>query len=343
MSQHRGDAGTSSMTNIRKVAETAGVSTATVSRAFAHPEQVSEATLDKVMKAAKKANYRPNLLARSFRSARAYSIVVLVPNIANPFFSRVIRGIEEVAQENGYAVLLGDTRDERAREAEYVELVRTRRADGIIQLSHELPDGADVPLVNACECKCPGQVPSVRIDNRRAAATICNYLVSIGHRRIGVVRGPAASPLTRERLKGYRDALAGGGIGYDKTLVHDGNFSLAAGLKSAQTFARLGERPTAVFCMNDEMAIGLVHGLRNLGIEVPAQISVAGFDDIEFARFASPPLTTIAQPAEEIGRTAMSVLYGLLQGIEPERNDYVLATEFVVRNSTAPPRIPAGR
>lgn len=332
------------MTNIRKVAQTAGVSTATVSRAFAHPEQVSQATLDKVMRAAKKANYRPNLLARSFRSARAYSIVVLVPNIANPFFSRVIRGIEEVAQENGYAVLLGDTRDTRAREAEYVELVQTRRADGIIQLSHEFPDGLDsnVPFVNACECKRRGRFPTVRIDNRKAAATVCNYLVSIGHRRIGVVRGPSKSPLTRGRLNGYRDALRAGGIAYDRSLVHDGDFSLAAGFKSAQSFARLAEKPTAVFCMNDEMAIGLIHGLRALGIDVPAQISVAGFDDIEFARFASPPLTTIAQPAEEIGRTAMSVLYGLLQGVTPERRDYVLATEFVVRNSTAAPE-PANR
>jgi LacI family repressor for deo operon, udp, cdd, tsx, nupC, and nupG len=210
----------------------------------------------------------------------------------------------------------------------------------MIQLSHELPEGldADVPLVNACECKRPGQVPSVRIDNRGAAATVCSYLVSIGHRRIGVVRGPAASPLTRDRLQGYRDALAAGGVGYDKTLVHDGDFSLAAGFKSAQSFARLADRPTAVFCMNDEMAIGLIHGLRSLGIDVPGQISVAGFDDIDFARFASPPLTTITQPAEEIGRTAMSVLYGLLQGVEPERRDYVLATEFVVRHSTAPPR-----
>lgn len=324
------------MTNIRKVAETAGVSTATVSRAFAHPEQVSETTLDKVMRAAKKTHYRPNLLARSFRSTRAYSIVVLVPNIANPFFARVIRGIEEVAQENGYAVLLGDTRDTRAREAEYVELVQTRRADGLIQLSHEFPAGleANVPFVNACECKRPGHFPSVRIDNRSAAATVCNYLVSIGHRRIGVVRGPASSPLTRDRLKGYRDALAAGGIDYDKSLVQNGDFSLAAGFKSAQSFARLADRPTAVFCMNDEMAIGLIHGLRGLGLDVPGQMSVAGFDDIEFARFANPPLTTIAQPAEEIGRTAMSVLYGLLQGVAPECRDYVLATEFVVRNST---------
>jgi LacI family transcriptional regulator, repressor for deo operon, udp, cdd, tsx, nupC, and nupG len=325
------------MTNIRKVAELAGVSTATVSRAFSQPDKLSDATLQKVLKAARRSKYKPNLLARNFRSARSYSVVVLVPNIANPFFARIIRGIEEVAQLNGYAVLLGDTRNLAAREAEYLQLVENRRADGAIQLSAAVPSGltAALPFVHACECTELGRFPTVRIDNARAAQTVCSYLIALGHGRVGVVRGPAASPLTADRLKGYRQALKAAGLAYDASLVLHGDFTLLSGFKAAQTFVQLRSPPTAVFCMNDEMAIGLIHGLKTLGLDVPADMSVAGFDDIEFARFADPPLTTIAQPAEEIGRTAMSALYGLLTGSKHDHKDYVLPTEFVVRESTA--------
>jgi LacI family repressor for deo operon, udp, cdd, tsx, nupC, and nupG len=331
------------MTNIREVAELAGVSTATVSRVFSQPDKVSKRTRQKVLRAAEGAKYAPNLLARNFRSARSYTIVILVPNIANPFFSRIIRGIEEVAQLNGYAVLLGDTRNDATREAEYLKLVETRRADGAIQLSTSVPTGRAraLPFVHACECSEYGRFPTVRIDNVRAAQTMCGYLLSSGHRRVGVVRGPATSPLTADRLQGYRQALKAVGIKYHASLVVDGDFSLASGFEAAQSFAAMSPRPTAVFCMNDEMAFGLMHGLKRLGLRVPAEISVAGFDDIEFARYADPPLTTIAQPAEEIGRTAMSALYGLLTRSQHDHKDYVLPTELVVRESTAPRRIKA--
>lgn len=334
------------MSNIKEVSKLAGVSTATVSRALSHPEKLTKKTLDKVQDAIKQANYQPNMLSRNFRRARSFTIVVLVPNIANPFYSRVIRGIEEVAQKRGYSVLLGDTRNSKSRESEYFQLVETRQADGAIQLSSNIPEikmrGAEskaspVPIVNACEYISGRPYPIVGIDNQAAAEVICDYLIKMGHRRIGVVKGPDDNPLTNDRLSGYRVALKKAKIVYDKSIVVSGDFTMASGFIAASYFAHESNQPTAIFCMNDEMAIGLIQGLKSKGLRVPEDISVTGFDDIEFAKYADPPLTTISQPAEDIGRTAMNVLYSILEGTQPEPRDYILNTEFVLRKSTASP------
>lgn len=334
------------MSDIKEVSRLAGVSTATVSRALSHPEKLAKKTLDKVHEAIKKANYQPNMLSRNFRRARSFTIVVLVPNIANPFYSRVIRGIEEVAQKRGYSVLLGDTRNSISRESEYFQLVSTRQADGAIQLSSNVPEikirdktpkPAPIPIVNACEYINGKPFPTVGIDNQAAASTLCDYLIKMGHKRIGVVKGPDDNPLTKDRLSGYRASLKKAKITYDKSIVVSGDFTMASGFIATSYFTHASSQPTAIFCMNDEMAIGLIQGLKSKGLRVPQDISVAGFDDIEFAKYADPPLTTISQPAEDIGRTAMNVLYGLLEGTQPDPREHILNTEFILRKSTASP------
>ncbi len=190
------------------------MSIATVSRALTTPDKVSDKTLKKVLAQVERSRYKPNLLARNFRSKRAFSIVVLVPNIANPFFAEIIRGIEQVAQQQGYAVLLGDTEGREDREAYYVGLVETRQADGLIQLHPRLPKAArgangtlDIPLVNACEYIEDAPCPRVGIDNAAAAREMTAYLLGLGHNRIGVILGPDSSPLTSDRLRGYKLAL----------------------------------------------------------------------------------------------------------------------------------------
>ena len=319
---------------------------ATVSRALRTPEKVTPHTREQVLAAVRALDYRPNLLARNFRSRRSFAVVVLVPNIANPFFSTVVRGIEQVAQQNGYAVLLGDTQGSAERENEYLGLVASNQADGIIQLSARLDQKAlrkawrksgTPAIVNACECVDDAFCPTVRIDNAGAAQRMTEHLLSLGHRRIVAVLGPAGSPLTRDRLNGYRAALRAAGIAREPALEIPGDFSLQSGSEAARRIVALKRAPTAAFCFNDEMAMGVLHGLGEAGIAVPQQMSVAGFDDIEFARFASPPLTTMSQPMKQIGETAMRALLDLMNGKRLAPMQHVLQGELIVRESTAAP------
>src|SRR5688500_11411335 len=259
-------------TSIRQVARQAGVSIATVSRALTTTDKYYHNTLKKVLAQVERSRYKPNLLARNFRSKRAYSVVVLVPNIANPFFAEIIRGIEQVAQQHGYAVLLGDTEAREDREAYYVGLVETRQADGLIQLHPRLPKAArgangslDIPLVNACEYIEDAPCPRVGIDNAAAAREMTKYLLDLGHRRIGVVLGPDSSPLTSDRLRGYKLALRSAKIGADDALIAQGDFTMSSGSAAAEKLFKARQAPTAVFCFNDEMALGAIRFLKSTG------------------------------------------------------------------------------
>jgi LacI family repressor for deo operon, udp, cdd, tsx, nupC, and nupG len=328
------------MSNIRDVARLAGVSVATVSRALSNPEKVSAESLDKVHTAIASVGYRPNMLARNFRSARAYTVVVLVPDIANPFYSLFIRALEDRAQQKGYAVLLGDTRGTPEREIEYIRRVETRLADGIVQLrpsseksQNNIPP--DIPCVNACGCEYT-LGPGIRIDNRGAAKTMVDYLLSLGHRRIGVISGLKDNPHAMERLEGYKLALEEAGIPFERDLVAEGDFTMWSGLNAAFQFCNMKDRPSAIFCMNDEMAIGAMQTFKNQGLKIPEDISVTGFDDIAYAKYSDPSLTTISQPAEEMGKMAMDMLLKVIEGEPLSQRECVLPTEFIIRKSTGP-------
>ncbi|WP_062061816.1 LacI family DNA-binding transcriptional regulator [Cellvibrio sp. OA-2007] len=328
------------MSNIRDVARLAGVSVATVSRALSNPEKVSDESLEKVHNAIAQVGYRPNMLARNFRSARAYAVVVLVPDIANPFYSLFIRALEDRAQQKGYAVLLGDTRGTPEREMDYIRRVETRLADGIVQLrpsseksQNNIPP--DIPCVNACGCEYTTG-PAIRIDNRAAAKTMVNYLLSLGHKRIGVISGLKDNPHAIDRLEGYKEALAEAGIPFEKDLIAEGDFTMWSGLNAAFQFCNMKVRPTAIFSMNDEMAIGAMQTLKNQGIRIPEDMSVTGFDDIAYSKYSDPSLTTISQPAEEMGKMAMDMLLKVIEGEPLSQRECVLPTEFIIRKSTGP-------
>ena len=336
------------MSSVKKVADIAGVSSATVSRALNRPEMVAEKTRKRVVAAAEKAGYAGNYLARNLRVRRTSNVVVLVPNIANPFFSEIIRGIERVAQGLGYCVLLGDTQDSPAREQAYEDMLATKRADGLISLSATSPkvtkgasaaDFLDQPIVNACECPEGTPVRTVQLDNIGAARKATEYLISLGHRRIGFVTGPPASPLTQSRLAGYRAAMELAGIECAENLVVRGDFSIQSGIVAAQQLLSADQPPTAIFCSNDEMALGAMSTLKARGYLIPEQISVMGFDNILFSQYFDPPLTTVAQPMQEIGKRAMTMLADILAGNPPAVKDVILPFELVVRASTAPPKV----
>lgn len=325
---------------IKEIAAIANVSVATVSRALQRPEIVSEATRQRIQEVVKRLGYTPNALARNLRTARTRLVIALLPDIANPFFSEVIRGIEQVAYESGYSVLLGETQSNLVREQAYADMVAARQADGIITMSHRVPKipmQGRLPVVNACEYVKDRQISSVYVDNVAAAGAAVDYLVMLGHRDIAFIAGPRSSPICVDREQGYRLAMQRAKIPVDPALTASGDFSIEAGERAIELLLSQGQSFSAVFCSNDEMAIGAMRALSSQGLRVPEDVSVVGFDDIRFARYTSPSLTTIAQPKNALGREAMTMLIELLADPEVPPRKRVLSADLVVRGSTASP------
>jgi len=334
------------MATIKDVARAAGVSSATINRTLTRPDLVLPQTRTRVLEAVARLGYAPNSAAASLRTARTRKIIVTVPDISNSFFSTVIRGVEEAAQEVGYAVLLGDTRDQIAREDQYAAMLFTREADGFIFLGHRLPaaltemvrrDGAHAPIVNGCEFGGSLDVPSAHIDNAKAATLAAETLYDAGHRDIAVVTGPLVSPLSRDRLIGVRAAAEARGLSARLQVWH-GDFSPESGRRCAAEIIEAHMRPTAIFCFSDEMAIGALAALRAAGIACPDDMSVIGFDDIPMARYCAPPLTTIRQPSHEIGRQTVRLLMAILGKSEIKPASVTLPHRLIVRQSVAAPR-----
>lgn len=335
------------MATIKEVARLAGVSTATVSRTLAEPEKVADHTRARVMAAISTSGYVTNSLASNFRRRRTDNVVVLVPDIANPFFSSIIQGIEEIALRHGYRILLGDTQQDPAREKAYSNLVSQRQADGIICLGMNIPfeydrrrksvDPAWPPFAMACEYDGVIPIPTVAIDNRTAAREAVAHLLELGHRDVAFINGPADSPLCRDRQEGFRDALDSAGIRSNSRRVVAGDFSLASGYQAARKLLVRNKPPTALFCANDEMAIGAMKAAREQDFDIPRHLSLVGFDDIRFASYCYPPLTTVHQPRSLIGERVMEVMLDILSGNPPSQSRILLPHELVLRESTAPP------
>jgi LacI family repressor for deo operon, udp, cdd, tsx, nupC, and nupG len=335
------------MATIQDVARAAGVSTATVSRVFSAPELVIETTRQRVMAVVAQLGYEPNFAAKSLRTLRTEKILVTVPDISNPFFSQVIRGVEEAALAAGYSVLLGDTRHEEAREEQYAAMFRRKEADGLIFLGHRLPEtladmvaskGARTPIVNGCEFRPGLAVSSAHIDNEGAAAEVMEHLYGLGHARIGVVTGPLASPISSDRLSGVLSAAQRHGRA-SALRISIGDFSIESGVRQAGELLDEPGRPTAIFCFSDEMAMGALEAIRRRGLSCPKDVSLVGFDDIRFARHLDPQLTTVSQPMEEIGHEVVRLLLDILSGRATTLQNVTLPHELVVRASTAPPAV----
>jgi LacI family repressor for deo operon, udp, cdd, tsx, nupC, and nupG len=331
--------------NIYEVAKRARVSPSTVSRVLSRPQVVSVKTRNRVLRAVDVLGYTPNSTAKNLRTARTGKLLVTVPDISNPFFALILQGIEDAAQREEYAVLLGDTQHDEQREQRYALMLNSKEADGLIFLGHRLPEAAHAriksaaprcaPVVNGCEFNPRLGVPSVHIDNARAAADAMALLYDLGHRRIGVITGPLVSPLSRDRLRGA-SAVARERDG--ALTVVGGDFTVESGAEAASRLLSGGTPPTAIFCFNDEMAMGVLEYARGAGIAVPTALSVVGFDDIRFARYTLPALTTIAQPMRAIGEGTVRLLLAILADDSVPPASVTLPHRLVVRGTTAPPR-----
>jgi len=326
---------------IGDVAARAGVSTATVSRTLASPDQVRPKTREAVMKAVRETGYVLNVAARNLRTSRSHAVLAVLPDASNIFFSQVLRGIADTLHQHGYSLVIADTANDPAREREHAAFIQGGRVDGVLLLNGRLlpspaakRNGHRVPTVSLCE-RIPGsKLPHVETANREAARAMTEHLMRLGHRRIGYLRGPAANVLEHDRYAGYSDALAAAGVTLDPELVLPGDFTIAAGEAGAIGYLALPQLPDAIFACNDTMAMGLIRGFTAAGIAVPDRISIAGFDDIEFAAAYIPALTTVHQSRREIGARAAAMLIDLMRGNKLASREVRLSAEVVTRDST---------
>lgn len=328
------------MTTISDVAKKARVSTATVSRVLANSGSVTEKTRNRVMAAVDALHYRPNVMARNLRVSATRSILVVVPDISNPFFSEILRGIELVASKNGYQVLLGDSDNRLDREVEYLDFLRQRQADGMIMLTARMDQSllesiaAQYPVVLGCEYFDEGStIQTVSVDNISAGYKAAEHLIKLGHKRIGFISGPSGIILSRDRLKGFQHAMSDYGLKLDELLIEEGTFTYDSGHDVMQRYLTLESRPTAVFAANDEMAIGAIKAARKAGLDVPGDLAVVGMDNIKFASIFEPAVTTIAQPMYQIGCTAMELLLKVINKEKIPQKKFVLKDELIVRES----------
>lgn len=328
---------------IRDVARAAGVSPSTVSRALSLPDVVDPGTRDRVLRVADHLGYRPNRAARGLITGRTGNLGLILPDLANPFFPSVVKGIQKQAHDADYQVFVADTDEDPTAELGLVRAL-AKQVDGIILCSprmrpaelREATTYAPVVLVN----RKAGRVAAVAVDNADGMRQAADHLAELGHRRVGFVAGPRSSWSSGKRLRGLRRACDDGGI----ELVEIGSFAptFDGGIDAAAGVVLAGV--TAVVAYNDLVALGLLSALRDRGIHVPGQVSVVGIDDIPMSAMVQPALTTLAIPKEKAGRAAVDLLVQLLENpTAPTPPVLELPTTLLVRHTTAPPTAPTTR
>ncbi|HVM29837.1 MAG TPA: LacI family DNA-binding transcriptional regulator [Candidatus Limnocylindrales bacterium] len=337
------------MSSITEVARRAGVSIATASRVVAEVDYpVSPATRARVLEAARALDYVPNALARGLQKSRIPVVGVIVHDITDPYFSEVVRGVEDAAAKGGYLVITCSSDRDPRREASYVRLLRSMRASAVIfagsgiddpELTEELArhfaglranGGAVVHLSPYAD-----GTPEVGVQNEDGAAAMIDALVQMGHHQIAYLAAPRQLFFARERLAGYRRGMKAAGLEVDERLVVHRGLDAAAGVKGVDALLDGGMGFTALFCSTDLVALGAMRRLRELGISVPGQVSVAGFDDISFAEMTSPRLSTVRLPMRELGARGFAHAVNLMAGKTLMAE--TLPHEVVLRDSTAPP------
>ena len=334
------------LATIEDVAAIAGVSIATVSRAINEPTKVADETRRKVKEAIARTGYTTNAMARSLRMRRSNMILILAPDVGDPNFSNILVGLETEASKRGYGVLIGNTQNDPERESDYLRFLSSNQADGLILLTGHLPFGHGQhgtetrlpPMVAVNEPVPNSDVPFVGVDNFEGARLAAEHLISQGHQRIAFIGHSTSRAVNQLREKGYRAALESAGLAIDPRMVLDGDGTTESGRQATEHMFVRDVLPTAFLCVNDATALGVIISLSARRYDLPREFSVMGFDDISFASFVTPSLTTMKQPRLRIGEAAMDMLLSLLEGNRPDRNQVLLRSELIVRNSVAPRR-----
>lgn len=328
------------MANIKEVAKAAGVSPSTVSRVFTGKIPVNDETKTRVTAAAAALNYQPNAFAQGLKGGRIQTIGLVIPNVCNLVFPAAIRGIEDTAKQNGYAVVLCNTDEDAEKERFYIESLRRRLIDGFIfstarpghEYLLELPEQG-VPVVFMIR-ELGRSVNTVTLDNEGGAYAATRYLLSRGLHKIAIVNGSLDLPLYRRRYDGYLRALNEAGVAVPMEMAVHGIGGWDDGYDAMKAMLERGCRPDAVFATNDPKAMGVIRAIRDGGFAVPGDISVMGFDNLDFSSQLDPPLTTVAQPFYEMGVRSCRRLIQLIEKKGPARAKIdVLPAELVIRKS----------
>jgi len=325
--------------SIKDIARAAGVSPSTVSRALNDHPRISQETKARIRRLARELGYTPSLPARSLITRHTATIGLVVTTASDPFLARLVQGIEETAEEQGYSVFMSSSYRNAEREQEVIRAFHERRASGIIVTGSQLDEkclelsrqfALPIVLIN-----CRTYPYSVYTDNVDGARQAVAHLIQLGHRRIAFISGDHSHRSNLDRLQGYRQTLEEHHIPQDDSLVFAGEGTIESGILAGQRMWAMSKPPTAFFCFNDLTAIGVIRGLRQVGAEVPRDCSVVGFDDLEMAAHYCPPLTTVHQPTYQLGQRAITMLFQLIQG-ETNLSSERLPVELIVRESTGP-------
>lgn len=328
---------------IKDIAQRAHVSVSTVSRVLNNKADVHEETKRRVQEIIEELGYSPNSIARGLVLQRTHTIGLLIPDITNPFFPEVARGVENRAKELGYSLIFCDSGNDMQSEKDAIALFRSKQVDGII-LSLSLASQAELfrlqseqfPVVQIDRGIPELRIPTVAVDNVLSAATATGYLIQLGHRRIAHITGDLGTKTGRDRLQGYRKALASAGIEPEESWIVEGAYDIESGAAGATRLLFGPHRPTAIFAANDLIAMGVYQVALDGGLRIPDDLSVVGHDDIQIAGIVRPGLTTMSQPKYKLGQVGVELLIKEIDSGESTAEEIVLLTELVTRGSAAP-------
>ncbi|EAS64848.1 HTH-type transcriptional repressor PurR [Photobacterium angustum] len=329
------------MATIKDVARMAGVSTTTVSHVINKTRFVAEATQQKVLAAVDELNYAPSAVARSLKCNTTRTIGMLVTKSTNPFFAEVVHGVEEYCYNSGYTLILCNTEGNLEKQRDYLRMLSEKRVDGLLVMCSDL----DQMLLDLLERK--NDLPMVImdwgpesphtdniLDNAENGGYIATkHFIENGHKKIGCLSGQADKSTCQERLKGFRKAMAEADLTVNEDWLLDGDFECESAVEAAQKFIAMEDRPTAIFCFNDIMAMALISTFEQAGLRVPDDISIIGYDNIDLAPYFAPPLTTIHQPKRRLGKKAIEILLERVKDKNHERQTFEMTPKLVERKS----------
>jgi LacI family transcriptional regulator len=328
--------------NLEEVARLSGFSRSTVSRVINNDPNVSQTTREKVLTIVKQVNFQPNIVARSLAAGRTRILGLIIPRgvselFTDPYFPTQIQGVASACNNNDYSVMLWVAEPEYERR-KMSHFIHNHLIDGVIVSSMLMDDpvvqslvDSTLPFVLIGRHPADARVSYVDVDNRSSTRDAVIHLLRLGHRRVGVVTGPQTMISGYDRLQGYYDGLRSRGIAIDPDLIVEGDYTETGGYTAAQRL--LPRKPDSIFASSDAMAVGALRALREVGLRVPEDIAVVGFDDMPFASRSEPPLTTIRQPVYRMGVTAVEILLDLIENPDSSPRRIVLPTELVIRST----------
>ncbi len=329
---------------LNDVAQAAGVSTATVSRCLNTPERVIDSTRERVMKAVQELGYTPNFGARVMAARRTNTIGAIIPTMENAVFARGLQAFQEGLRESGFTLLVASSSYRSDIEEEQIRALVARGADGLLLIGHDRDpailaylQAQNIPVLVAWSFDPGASLPSVGFDNRRSMQALAAAVIGMGHRRIGVISAiTRGNDRARLRLAGIRDAVALAGLGEDAVTVIETTYAIETGAEAFEALMTSQQPPTVVMCGNDVLAVGAMKKARELGLDVPRDVSITGFDDIELASLVDPALTTVHVPHREMGRRAARALIEMVDHGRSVPSEE-LAANVCMRGSVALP------